>query len=489
MITKIHSFKRTGMSILSLITGITCYAQSILIDSTFYTDAEIFPFTGIDSITGLKMSGSVSLESDSSLVRVILSNGSGLEYMVFEAYPLIATENDFSFSQQCDETCYLDFFGPHSLSIQLINAAMTIDNLQVLTNGTGNLDSLQYICKRASDALKIEAINLNAPRFNLEYMAGDNPSVADYYYDKKIIYGEKYNLGGYDYYMKGIFSFPWPGEKDYYRGNIVKTFDWRNRHGANRDSSPYYDYDTTGSGWMTQARSKGNCGACYAFAPIGVLEGDINLYFNQHLDFDLSEQDVICNSTGSDGCHGGEPDSVFKYLHYPGVKTENCFPYWATDNQDTCEMLNDVCNDPDTIVRIHSCSGIWAYDTTEILTKLITHGPQSVIFRPQSGNLHAVTLVGYIVDPVDSSLIWIYKDNAGQIKGEYGFIYAKVNLMFHNDYINTPVTIICDTPPSRQWYDSDQDGYYNWGIGNKPEGCPGNEEDEDCDDTDPYLGP
>ncbi|MCX6233458.1 MAG: hypothetical protein NT175_01860 [Bacteroidetes bacterium] len=204
MKSKTKSLKRAVIILLSFLTSLSCYTQSIPIDSTFYTNSEIYPFTGIDTITGLKMSGSVSLKSDSSLVRVILKNSSGLEYMVFEAYPLIELETDYSFSQQCDETCYLNFFEPYSIVIQMIDAALTIDTFLVLTNGTGNLDSLQYSCKRINDTLKIETINLNVPRFNLEYTAGDAPTVKDYYYAKKISFGDNYNLGGYDYYIKGI---------------------------------------------------------------------------------------------------------------------------------------------------------------------------------------------------------------------------------------------------------------------------------------------
>jgi hypothetical protein len=38
--------------------------------------------------------------------------------------------------------------------------------------------------------------------------------------------------------------------------------------------------------------------------------------------------------------------------------------------------------------------------------------------------------------------------------------------------------------------DLDNDGYYNWGIGPKPETCPdGCPEERDCDDSDPGLGP
>ena len=49
-------------------------AQTIPIDSTFYTDGEIFPFSPNDTIYGLSISGHVTLQSDTSLVRVILTD-------------------------------------------------------------------------------------------------------------------------------------------------------------------------------------------------------------------------------------------------------------------------------------------------------------------------------------------------------------------------------------------------------------------------------
>jgi hypothetical protein len=64
-------------------------AQTIYIDSTFTTDGEIFPFEPNDTIYGLSISGSVTLSSDTSLVRVILTDEAGQEWMVYEAYPMI----------------------------------------------------------------------------------------------------------------------------------------------------------------------------------------------------------------------------------------------------------------------------------------------------------------------------------------------------------------------------------------------------------------
>jgi len=89
----------------------------------------------------------------------------------------------------------------------------------------------------------------------------------------------------------------------------AKSFDWRKAHGANLNTSPYFDgnpdYGTINientaylvnenNGWLTSVKDMhtwGSCpNGCYLFAPIGSLEAVINLYFNQHLDYNISEQ-------------------------------------------------------------------------------------------------------------------------------------------------------------------------------------------------------
>lgn len=70
-----------------IVTTAMCYpikAQTIIIDSTFTQDGIIFPFNQNDTIYGLSISGSVELFSDTSLVRVILSDQNGNEWMVYD---------------------------------------------------------------------------------------------------------------------------------------------------------------------------------------------------------------------------------------------------------------------------------------------------------------------------------------------------------------------------------------------------------------------
>lgn len=80
----------------------------------------------------------------------------------------------------------------------------------------------------------------------------------------------------------------------------MDVWDWRNRHGANDPSSPYFDDDDSGfTGWITPIKNQAEptgCGSCSAFGTFGSFEAMINLYYNQHLDLDLSEQEQLsCN--------------------------------------------------------------------------------------------------------------------------------------------------------------------------------------------------
>ncbi len=49
--------------------------QTIIVDTTITADCEFYPFSFVSTIQGLGFSGSVVLNSDSSLVRLIYSDG------------------------------------------------------------------------------------------------------------------------------------------------------------------------------------------------------------------------------------------------------------------------------------------------------------------------------------------------------------------------------------------------------------------------------
>ncbi|MBP6872379.1 MAG: hypothetical protein KBC43_10270 [Bacteroidales bacterium] len=465
-------------------------AQTIQIDSTFSTDAEIFPFENIELISELLIEGDVELSSDTSLVRVILEDENGFRYMVLEAYPLICPENDYTVQDHCDETCALDMVNPASVIIQIIDATLDLKSFSYETEAKENAETARYTAKRELDADKIEAMNQRIADFGMNWTSGDNSIVAYYYESKSAMFGEGYNLLGYDYYAGGIFEFL--GHRNYPKvdPDMVWHFDWRDRHGANDPQSPYWDGDLLGTGWLTSVKDQMDCGSCFAFSTIGTVEALANLYAVSVLDLDLSEQRILCQ-TGS--CEsGGYILTSLGYIKNYGVPLEEFFPYDTVnyDASGSCVMpLN-----PDTIVKINdafSTSENFEKNFDSIRVTIINHGPitfsfDSLVINNDTLSSHAVVLCGYEFSPFDSTLIWLIKNSWGITWGVNGFMKVKLDDFKQAVVVLPPVTINNDTI-TKNYHDFDNDGYYFWGIGDKPDSCvcP---DIEDCDDSDPFVG-
>jgi C1A family cysteine protease len=89
------------------------------------------------------------------------------------------------------------------------------------------------------------------------------------------------------------------------------------------------------------ARSQGNCGSCWAFATVGVVEYQVQIY--ERRDVDLSEQWLLDCIGGGNGCNGGF-QSYNYFLH--GISTDGCgqngavlesaLPYLGTNGTCAC---------------------------------------------------------------------------------------------------------------------------------------------------------
>jgi len=264
--------------------------------------------------------------------------------------------------------------------------------------------------------------------------------------------------------------------------DLPDSFDWRDCHGL--------DY-------ITAIKDQANCGSCWAFGVLGVLEGVVNAYYNNvSLDLNLSEQDLVsCDSPPNEGCGGGWLDMALDYLQANGVANETCFPYNATD-----VLCSQKCDDwEDGAWSITGYENITLGDIDAIKEALITKGPlvvgfevyedfpyySSGIYRHTFGPFlggHAVVMVGY--GTYDGETYWICK-NSWADWGESGYF----NIFAGECGIdNTSVQAIDEPIPpaliTRNCVDEDSDGYCNWGLGEKPDGCPAcNDTVMDCDDS------
>jgi len=469
-------------------------SEDIYVHQTFSNDTTFNPFPPPEVIYSLRITGNVDMLSSRSLVRVLVTTDKG-EFMIFEAYPLISTDSVFDFRDICDETCFLDGVIPDVIRLEIIDASIKLDYITYDKEFVQDATTLQYEEKKKKDFEKIDLMNKKIADLGMDWISGNTSLVDLYYQEKKAIYHEKYNLLGYDYYKGGIYQVIGQTYEPFTYFSLVDQWDWRNRHSANVPGTPYFDGDDENfTGWLTIPKDQNvpnYCGACGIFGSTGALESVINLYYNQHLDLDLSEQHLLACVPNAI-CGNVDPHLVREYLKDSGVVTEACSPYLGVNEEGDCEDPDIVCTSPDTKVRITSYTefqGSPASDWEDIFAEMVLNGPISLTIN--SGT-HYVTLIGWHYDDVSEELYIIFKDSYGPDNefGINGFVIQQVSGNYRDAASqHIPYFDIIPVQPIVEVRDADGDGYCWWGIGPKPQGYENCPSQRDCDDSNPFKGP
>ncbi len=244
--------------------------------------------------------------------------------------------------------------------------------------------------------------------------------------------------------------------------NVPSTFSWK---------------DYNGQDWTSPAKNQGNCGSCWAFGAISVLETIINIregYAN--LDADLSEQYIMSCLPEAGGCFGGGSYLAFALMmetspegnYHNGALVESCFPYRGIDvngcNAENCNhnpvLCSEKCEDWLEYLVPLSDYGFWSTDGSEmdreaIKTQIYHSGPVVAFIKstndfslwgagchdPEqyypypgyvSGTNHCVELVGWKDDDsIGNGGYWIVKNSWGTFWGYEGFFnieYGSLNI-------------------------------------------------------------
>lgn len=474
--------------------------ETIEVNQTFTSTTEITPFNNnVNKVFGLAISAEIMLDDKTGEVKIILVDKNHEEYLVWESNYLLADKigEPFTIEEICEETAALNDVKVKSLRIEVVNAKVEFKNItytRAIRQGI-NFDLVNKEKKREQNLVKIDRINKKLQEKGINWVAGATGISELSYAEKKQLYGQSKFPAGFEYYSGGVFSTSASAEqlKSATASMYVDEWDWRYRHGKN---------------WITPITDQGACGSCWAFAATGATEAMVNVYFNQILNLDLSEQEIL-SCSGGGTCGGGYPSTALDFIKNTGIVDEATFVYNGTDQP--CENKSSSSGE---LIKI---SGRLNYGYSEfpkeedILKKMLIN------YGPLSGGLldwsHAMVLVGYKIvkegdifyyrdlslsrswktvvagDPLIGKTVWIFKNSWGVDFGDEGFVYVEtpISNMSWTHAIKTPVIsavnnyqVVCE--------DADGDGYYWWGLGPKPATCTG-PDTPDGNDADPTLGP
>ena len=475
-------------------------SQSIQVEESFSESTEIsLSNKQVNKIYGLATTAEVEFTDENGYVRFVLIDNNFNEYLVFESYPLLNGSSTQKILENCEESSLLDGIKPYKLQIEISNANVNLEKLTYSNRSDiANIAQAKKDRRKEQNLDKIERLNKNLKSKGLSWVAASTEISELSYEDRRKLYGDSPIPPGFEFYAGGVYSTETSTTSTLKSATAssspyIDEWDWRNRHGKD---------------WISPIANQGSCGSCWAFASTGAVEAMTNLYFNQQLNLDLSEQDVLsCSGGGS--CSGGYPRIALDYISTTGVVDEATFPYAQADLD--CSQKG---SSPSQLIKI---AGRTPFASTEYPRTEDDLKRMLIEMGPVSGGLydwsHAMVLVGYKVvkegdyfyyrnldlqrywieiqpgDPLIGKTVWIFKNSWGPRFGDDGYVFVEtpISNIGWTHGIKTPITSEVNDYEV-VFEDRDGDGYYWWGLGEKPASCPGPDM-ADGDDSDPTKGP
>ena len=198
---------------------------------------------------------------------------------------------------------------------------------------------------------------------------------------------------------------------------------------------------------VTSVKDQGNCGACYAFGSVGMIESYIKV--NDGIPYDLSEEQGKNCMWETTGCLGGSVQWTMNPFTANGIITEGDYPYVQTSG---------ICKDIEPTLRITewnllSTDKELSRDTLKsyikkapVVTSLVvegwnqTYNGSYVLSIDKEGKPHAVVLVGWndSTYEINVSGHWIFKNSWGTSWGDNGYGYIE----YDTAGIGTHVSVI-----------------------------------------------
>ena len=226
--------------------------------------------------------------------------------------------------------------------------------------------------------------------------------------------------------------------------NIVKTFDFHllfknllRPLNILKKKNENIRVNWNNTEYLSEVKDQGQCGSCYAFSTINVLETFMRI--NNYTVDRLSEQQIVDCSPNDYGCEGGFMHNSLDFIidnkgllsnddyKYMGI-TQNCTTTKTEQNVVGSNITEYQFVTPSSVQDLKDCVMktpiAIAVDANNVYFRFYKKGVIDVPLQMTNVLNHAVVLVGFDYD--EDGMYWIIQNSWGKDWGDNGFCKIRV---------------------------------------------------------------
>ncbi|KAI4838278.1 vivapain-2 [Plasmodium brasilianum] len=227
----------------------------------------------------------------------------------------------------------------------------------------------------------------------------------------------------------------------YKRAHLSNYEDVLNKYKPKDAVLDYVRYDWRLHKGVTPVKDQGNCGSCWAFSVVGVIESQYAIRKNEMIF--VSEQELVDCSLHNFGCDGGFTSLAFEdIIDIGGLCTEDEYPYVANMPEmcqvDSCQKkytINSYVEVPEDKYK-EAIQFVGPITISVAASEDFIYYDEGIFDGECAGELnHAVSIVGYGVEEKynsvtkknDKHYYYIIKNSWGKYWGENGYMRIKTD--------------------------------------------------------------